>query len=167
MKKYILPLLLFCLMGVLQSCDSPFYNWRDLNTAWIEAHASQLGQDTSVVDFGITHTGLQYEVYHQGFGKMPKSSSIIKVNYKLWLYDGTLVQESEGAELRLSNCVPAWKEFLPTLHAGAHCMIYAPAEICYGKEGSKGIEEFRIPPYSALTFEIELIDVWQQLPEEE
>lgn len=151
----------------MQSCDSPFYNWRDLNTAWIEAHASQLGQDTNVVDYGITRSGLQYEVYHQGFGKMPKSTSKIKVNYKLWLYDGTLIQASEDVEMSLSNCVQAWKEFLPTLHAGAHCMIYAPAELCYGKEGSKNTEEFRIPPYSALTFEIELIDVWQQLPEED
>ncbi|MDO4190425.1 MAG: FKBP-type peptidyl-prolyl cis-trans isomerase [Bacteroidales bacterium] len=168
MKKYIIPILICCLTTLaLVSCDSQFDNWRQLNETWIKNHESQLGQDADIVSYGITHTGLQYEVFHYGYGKVPKSTSKIKVNYKLWLYDGTLVQSSEDVELTLSNCVAAWQEFLPTLHAGSHCKIYAPAEICYGSDGSKSSEQFRIPPYSALTFEIELIDVWQQLPEEE
>lgn len=167
MKQYSLAALLCCLMVAMAGCDSQFNHWRDLNEVWIEAHAAELGKDTNVVDYGITHTGLQYEVYHRGYGKLPKSTSQIKVNYKLWLYDGTLVQASEDAVLTLSNCVPAWKEFLPQMPAGSHFKLYAPADICYGADGSKSIEEFRVPPYSALEFEIELVDVWQQLPDNE
>jgi FKBP-type peptidyl-prolyl cis-trans isomerases 1 len=160
MKKL---LTLLSLAVILVGCDK-FGTWRDLNENWIEQNKAVLGQTAGCIDYGITHTGLQYEILHQGYGKTPKSTSQILVKYTLWLFDGTQVEHRDDGVFTLSATIPAWQEMLSKMQAGSHVIIYAPYDICYGSEGRKSLEQFHIPPYSALKFEIELIDVWQQSP---
>jgi FKBP-type peptidyl-prolyl cis-trans isomerase len=43
---------------------------------------------------------------------------------------------------------------------GSHWKIYIPSHKAYGKTGSKGLyDNFSVPPYSSLIFDIELVDV--------
>lgn len=153
---------------LLCGCKNDFATWRSLNDTWMANHAEQIRAQMNQSDTirGISDTGLQYEIFHKGFGKTPKSTSLIKVTYATHLIDGTLVESSTESILRLGQCVQAWQEMLSTLQAGSSCRIYAPADLCYGAKGTRNTRDvYIVPPYSALIFDIKLIDVQQQQPD--
>lgn len=106
-----------------------------------------------------TASGLQYEVMQKGFGSArPKATSKVRVHYHGTLTDGTVfdssVQRGQPAEFALNGVIPGWTEALQLMAVGDKFKVFVPPALAYGPRGVG-----RIPPNSALVFEIELIAI--------
>ena len=104
-----------------------------------------------------TASGLLYEVVVEGEGSSPLSSNSVKVNYTGMFLDGKVFDSTEGKkpiEFGLTQVISGWTEGLQLMNEGAKYKFYIPYQLAYGPQGYAGV----IPPFSALIFEVELID---------
>jgi FKBP-type peptidyl-prolyl cis-trans isomerase FklB len=106
-----------------------------------------------------TESGLQYKVITMGKGEKPTENSEIKVNYRGTTIDGTEFDSSysrnEPTTFRVGQVIDGWKEGLQLMPVGSKFMFYIPQELAYG---SREVSD-EIKPYSALIFEVELLDI--------
>lgn len=106
-----------------------------------------------------TESGLLYEVLKEGKGPKPTENDKVKVNYKGTLINGNIFDASENhggpAEFGVSDVIAGWTEALQLMPVGSKWKIYIPYNLAYGERGSGGT----IPPYSALIFEVELLEI--------
>lgn len=106
-----------------------------------------------------TPSGLQYEVLVQGTGKQPKATDTVKVHYEGFLTDGTVfdssIQRGEPISFPLNGVIAGWTEGLQLMSEGSKYRLYIPYNLGYGEHGAGA----SIPPYSALIFDVELIEV--------
>ncbi|RJQ75453.1 MAG: FKBP-type peptidyl-prolyl cis-trans isomerase [Desulfobacteraceae bacterium] len=104
-------------------------------------------------------SGLQYQVLTAGQGNAPKATDSVTVHYRGTLIDGTefdsTFDRGEPATFRLNKVIKGWSEALQLMQPGAKWKLFLPADMAYGK---RGVGQ-RIPPNSALIFEVELISV--------
>ncbi|MBQ4018492.1 MAG: FKBP-type peptidyl-prolyl cis-trans isomerase, partial [Paludibacteraceae bacterium] len=107
----------------------------------------------------VTDSGLQYEVLVQGKGPKPTAESTVKVHYEGTLIDGTVFdssyQRGEPIEFPLSGVIKGWTEGLQLMPVGSKYKLYIPYELGYGERGAGQ----SIPPYSALIFTVELLEI--------
>ncbi|MBA4137652.1 MAG: peptidylprolyl isomerase [Opitutus sp.] len=106
-----------------------------------------------------TASGLQYEVMRKGFGTAkPKATDKVKVHYHGTLIDGTVfdssVQRGQPLDIALNQVVPGWTEALQLMTAGDKFKLFVPPALAYGPRAAG-----KIPPNSALIFEVELIGI--------
>lgn len=106
-----------------------------------------------------TASGLQYEVVTSGSGMSPGPADQVTVHYTGKLVDGSIfdssVQRGSPATFGLNQVIAGWTEVLQLMKEGDKWNVYVPYNLGYGERGNGP----RIPPYSALVFEIELIKV--------
>lgn len=106
-----------------------------------------------------TESGLQYKVLKEGAGQSPTATDSVTVHYKGTLTDGTEFDSSysrgEPATFPLNGVISGWTEGVQLMKPGAKFRFFIPQDLAYGERGSPP----KIPPYSALVFEIELIKV--------
>ena len=106
-----------------------------------------------------TASGLQYEVLKQGDGPKPTAESTVKVHYEGSLIDGTVFdssyQRGEPIEFPLNRVIAGWTEGLQLMPVGSTYMLYIPYNLGYGEYGAGG----SIPPYAALVFKVELLEI--------
>jgi FKBP-type peptidyl-prolyl cis-trans isomerase FklB len=106
-----------------------------------------------------TESGLQYEVLVEGKGPKPTAESTVKVHYEGTLIDGTVFdssyQRGEPIEFPLSGVIKGWTEGLQLMPVGSKYKLYIPYELGYGERGAGQ----SIPPYSALIFTVELLEI--------
>jgi len=106
-----------------------------------------------------TASGLQYEVITEGEGEKPSATSTVKVNYKGTLINGTVFDSSydrgEPIEFPLNGVIAGWTEGLQLMSVGSKYKLYIPYQLAYGERGGGEM----IKPYSALIFEVELLDI--------
>ncbi len=106
-----------------------------------------------------TASGLQYEVVKQGEGPTPGPTDRVKVHYEGRLLDGTVfdssIQRGKPIEFNLNRVIKGWAEGVALMQVGAKYMLYIPYELGYGKQGAGDV----IKPYSALIFEVELLEI--------
>ena len=104
-------------------------------------------------------SGLQYQVLREGNGKKPSAKDSVKCHYEGFLIDGTVfdssVQRGEPATFGLQQVIAGWTEGLQLMQEGAKYRFFIPYRLAYG-EGGAGAS---IPPYAALIFDVELIQV--------
>lgn len=107
-----------------------------------------------------TASGLQYEILVEGIenGKMPKASDQVRCHYKGTLIDGKVFDSSynSGSPIvfSLNQVIGGWTEGLQYMKEGAKYRFFIPYQLGYGANGIGPI-----PPYSALIFEVELLEV--------
>ncbi len=105
-----------------------------------------------------TESGLQYEVVKQGTGPKPTSSDVVKVHYSGKLFDGTEFDSSyergEPATFGVEQVIPGWTEGLQLMPVGSKYKFYIPFNLGYGGQGTHNI-----PPFSALVFDVELLEI--------
>ncbi|MCB0489709.1 MAG: FKBP-type peptidyl-prolyl cis-trans isomerase [Cyclobacteriaceae bacterium] len=108
-----------------------------------------------------TASGLQYRVINSGTGKTPSAEQSVTVHYTGKLIDGTVfdssVERGEPATFGVSQVIDGWTEALQLMKEGDKWELFIPSDLAYGERGAGG----RIPPYSTLLFEVELIKVNQ------
>ena len=104
-------------------------------------------------------SGLQYQVLKEGNGKKPTAKDSVKCHYEGFLIDGTVfdssVQRGEPAVFGLQQVIAGWTEGLQLMQEGAKYRFFIPYRLAYG-EGGAGAS---IPPFAALVFDVELIEV--------
>lgn len=105
-----------------------------------------------------TASGLQYKVITKGSGEIPTASQKVKVNYRGTLIDGTEFDSSykrkQPSTFACNQVIKGWTEALTMMPVGSKWMIYIPQELAYGDR-----ESGKIPPFSALVFEVELLEI--------
>ena len=106
-----------------------------------------------------TESGLQYKVIKEGKGEIPTKESTVKVHYKGTLIDGTEFDSSykreEPTSFRADRVIAGWTEALTMMPVGSKWELYIPQELAYG---SRQTGE-QIKPFSALVFEVELLEI--------
>lgn len=104
-------------------------------------------------------SGLQYQVLREGDGKKPTAKDSVKCHYEGFLIDGTVfdssVQRGEPAVFGLQQVIAGWTEGLQLMQEGAKYRFFIPYRLAYGEGGAGQM----IPPYAALVFDVELIEV--------
>ena len=104
-------------------------------------------------------SGLQYQVLKEGNGKKPSAKDSVKCHYEGFLIDGTVfdssIQRGEPAVFGLQQVIAGWTEGLQLMQEGAKYRFFIPYRLAYG-EGGAGAS---IPPFAALIFDVELIEV--------
>lgn len=104
-------------------------------------------------------SGLQYQVIKPGNGKQPKATDKVRCHYEGMLVDGTLfdssVQRGEPAVFGLNQVIAGWTEGVQLMQEGAKYRFFIPYQLGYGERGAGQ----SIPPFSALVFDVELIEV--------
>ena len=104
-------------------------------------------------------SGLQYQVLKEGNGKKPSAKDSVKCHYEGFLIDGTVfdssVQRGEPAVFGLQQVIAGWTEGLQLMSEGGKYRFFIPYRLAYGEGGAGQL----IPPYAALIFDVELIEV--------
>ena len=107
----------------------------------------------------VLPSGLQYMVLKEGEGKKPKASDKVKCHYEGTLPNGTVFDSSyrrgEPAVFPLNGVIAGWTEGVQLMAEGAKYRFFIPYHLAYGERGAGQ----SIPPYAALVFDVELIEV--------
>lgn len=102
--------------------------------------------------------GVYYEVLVEGKGKIPTDSDRVEVNYEGRLINDTVfdtnAKRQKPAKFRCNQVIPGWTEVLTHMPVGSTWMVYIPQEQAYAER-----QAGKIPPFSALKFKIELVDI--------
>ncbi len=121
------------------------------STAFMEANKSKAGIQT-------TASGLQYEIISSGSGAKPAPNNTVEVHYHGTLVDGTVfdssVQRGETIEFPVTRVIPGWVEALQLMSVGDKWRLFIPPALGYGANAAG-----KIPPNSALIFEVDLIGI--------
>ena len=124
-----------------------------------EAGEKYLAENAKKAGVVTLPSGLQYQVLKEGNGKKPGAKDSVKCHYEGFLIDGTVfdssVQRGEPAVFGLQQVIAGWTEGLQLMQEGAKYRFFIPYRLAYG-EGGAGQS---IPPYAALIFDVELLEV--------
>ena len=109
------------------------------------------------LDAKATGSGLYYVIKTQGAGAQPSSTSNVKVNYKGYLTDGSVFDQSStaGYSTNLTQVIQGWQEGIPYFKKGGKGILLIPSALGYGAQAQS-----KIPANSVLVFDIELLDVY-------
>ena len=121
-----------------------------------EAFLAENGKKDGVVTLP---SGLQYQVLKEGDGKKPSATDQIVCHYEGTLIDGTVFdssyQRNQPATFGLNQVIAGWTEGVQLMQEGAKYRFFIPYNLAYGERGAGA----QIPPFAALVFDVELIEV--------
>lgn len=121
-----------------------------------EAFLAENGKKDGVVTLP---SGLQYQVLKEGNGKKPSATDQVVCHYEGTLIDGTVFdssyQRNQPATFGLNQVIPGWTEGVQLMQEGAKYRFFIPYNLAYGERGAGA----QIPPFVALVFDVELIEV--------
>jgi FKBP-type peptidyl-prolyl cis-trans isomerase len=124
----------------------------------IQRETTFLAENSKKPGIIITPSGLQYEIIKQTEGPKPSVTDIVTVHYEGRLIDGNVFDSSydrrEPTEFPVNAVIPGWTEGLQLMSIGSSFIFYIPSELGYGPSGYGPI-----PPYAALIFTVELLDI--------
>jgi FKBP-type peptidyl-prolyl cis-trans isomerase FkpA len=122
-----------------------------LSTNYLKENSSKEG----VV---VTESGLQYEVMTKGTGAKPISTDSVTVHYEGSLVNGKIFDSSykrgEPASFNASKVIKGWTEGLQLMSIGSKYKFTIPADLAYGKSGTRNI-----PSNATLIFTVELLKI--------
>ena len=180
MRKLVLAVsMIAVVLSVAVSCSSDeestwekYTDWRETNEQWLRELASMTNDDGTPYyqRYVPSWTKASYVLIHYFNDRSategnlsPLSTSSGDVRYVGHLCTGerfdstTTLQTSYGygiARFVLSNTIPGWVAALPQMRVGDTAQIVCPYAMAYGAQ-----EKEVIKPYSALSFNLRLVDV--------
>ncbi len=129
------------------------------NKKAIEEGAAFLAANGARPEVKTLASGLQYEIITEGKGNKPKATDQVRCHYHGTLIDGTVfdssVRRNEPAIFPVNGVIQGWVEALQLMPVGSKWKLYIPYNLGYGARGAGN----SIPPYAALIFEVELLDI--------
>jgi len=141
----------FLFLIVMSACKEYVYmDWKLMNDKWYSIHMHDSG-------FITTPSGLCYKVIHQGYQRRPNLNSVIIVNYKGTLIDGSVfdsIATGTTVQLLLSSSIKGWQEGIPKMNGGGYYRFYIPSSLGYDTTSTNPL----IPPHSVLRFDVNLVD---------
>lgn len=105
-------------------------------------------------------SGFSYQITKKGTGIKPAINDVVKVHYKLFLEDSTLVDSSYDREepatfkLGAGQVIKGWDIALSEFAVGDEVVLVLTPELGYGDRTAG-----QIPANSVLIFELEIVDV--------
>jgi len=110
-------------------------------------------------------SGLQYEDVRNGEGEVANTGSRVTVHYVGWLQqpDGSVGTKFDASRdhgkpfefiVGKGRVIKGWDEGVRGMREGGLRRLYIPSSLGYGARGAGRL----IPPYSALIFDIELLE---------
>jgi len=107
-----------------------------------------------------TDSGLQYLVVEEGNGEKPDHNAIITVHQRCQLVNGTIIEdtykENKPSEVKMKELIEGYQEGVQLMKKGSRYKLFISSELAWGKNGTGN----KIPPFSALIFDVKLIDFW-------
>ena len=107
----------------------------------------------------VLPSGLQYTVIKEGTGANPVATDRVKCHYEGTLPNGTVFDSSykrgEPAVFPLNGVIAGWTEGAQLMKEGAKYRFFIPYHLAYGERGAGQ----SIPPYAALVFDVELLEI--------
>ena len=92
-------------------------------------------------------------------GKKPSATDQVVCHYEGTLIDGTVFdssyQRNQPATFGLNQVIAGWTEGVQLMQEGAKYRFFIPYNLAYGERGAGA----QIPPFAALVFDVELIEV--------
>ena len=148
MKKFILLLLLITII----SCN------KDDSITNLGQNEDDIIQYIEENNLNATRSesGVYYVIDEQGEGESPNTDYYATVNYKGYLLDGSVFDESaiEGVEFDLQNVITGFAEGISYFNEGGKGIILIPPSLAFGNYTTGDI-----PGGAVLVFEIDLIKV--------
>lgn len=107
---------------------------------------------------GMLPSGVAYVVMKAGNGIRPQLNDSVLIHVKGFLPDGSTFEDTYAKKAPLrstpSGLIPGMSEALQIMPVGSTWRLIVPSALGYAERGIPGL----IPAYSALIFEVELID---------
>lgn len=176
MKKFPILLLFTLCMAAFAACDSgdsweEYAEWRKNNNNWYNNCKAATGSD------GRPFYTLLQPAWYQSSGVLihffndrsltqgnlsPLDNSTVAVKYIGRLYNDEAFDSSYNLRTNgdsifqtvLSDCIDGWRIALNYMHVGDSAEIVIPYNQAYGTSSTSSI-----PPFSALKFNIKLVDI--------
>ena len=124
-----------------------------------EAGEHYLAENAKKEGVVVLPSGLQYQVLTATEGRKPTATDNVKCHYEGRLTDGTVFDSSyrrgEPATFPLNGVIAGWTEGLQLMGEGSKFRFFIPYHLAYGERGAGA----SIPPYAALIFDVELLEV--------
>ena len=124
-----------------------------------EAGEHYLAENAKKEGVVVLPSGLQYQVLTATKGRKPAATDNVKCHYEGRLPDGTVFDSSyrrgEPATFPLNGVIAGWTEGLQLMGEGSKFRFFIPYHLAYGERGAGA----SIPPYAALIFDVELLEV--------
>ena len=124
-----------------------------------EAGEKFLAENAEKPGVVVLPSGLQYTVITEGTGAKPKATDRLKCHYEGTLTNGQVFDSSyrrgEPAVFPLNGVIAGWTEGVQLMAEGAKYRFFIPYHLAYGERGAGQ----SIPPYAALVFDVELIEI--------
>ena len=108
-----------------------------------------------------TSSGLKYYIEEQSEGESLLSGYTVMIHYTGYLSNGVIFDSSVKREIPaeftvgVGDILPGFDEGLMLMKVGEKFRIIIPPDLAYGEEGSFPV----IPPYSTLTFDLEVLAI--------
>ncbi len=103
-------------------------------------------------------SNLGIKIVAPGEGPLIQLQDRVRVHYTGRLVDGTVFDDSrergKPGEFPVNGLIPGWSAAMLTLRPGAKAVIYVPPHLGYG-----GVRAGKIPPFSGLIFDVEVLAV--------
>jgi len=135
--------------------------FRKVNETNIKMCEDFLAKNKKRPEVTTTPSGLQYEILKKAEnpGAMPTAASTVKVHYHGTNVDGSIfdssVERGQPIEFPLTRVIKGWTEGLQYMHVGDKFKFFIPQDLAYGERPGSP----KIKPFSALIFEVELLDI--------
>lgn len=110
--------------------------------------------------FKTTASGLKYAIINEGEGELVAKEKQVTVHYSGFLLDGTKFDSSVERDepftfvAGVGQVIPGWDEGVQLMKKGSKARFIIPSNLAYGDR-----DLGKIPPNSALIFDVELLDI--------
>jgi FKBP-type peptidyl-prolyl cis-trans isomerase len=121
------------------------------------ANAAFLAENSHKAGVIVRPSGLQYQILKNGFGKRPRPTDTVTVNYTGMLINGKVFDSTEPltpAQFTVNKLIPGWTEALSLMREGDKWHLVIPSDLAYG---ARGAGDGAIPPNQTLVFDMELL----------
>jgi FKBP-type peptidyl-prolyl cis-trans isomerase FkpA len=138
---------------IAASCDTDTTDYGPIDKKIIEDYLSENNLTAQ-----STASGLYYILDKQGGANAPNINSVVVANYKGYLTDGTVFDESKTgspATFALKAVIPGWQEGLQLIGVKGKIKLLIPSALGYGSTAKTSI-----PANSVLIFDIELVEFY-------
>jgi FKBP-type peptidyl-prolyl cis-trans isomerase len=108
---------------------------------------------------GTLPDGVCYAIVKAGTGLRPLLTDSVSIHVKGYLPEGKIFEDTYAGNKPFkttpATLIPGLREPLQIMPVGSLWRIYIPSALAYGEKGITGA----IPPYSAVVFDIELLNI--------
>lgn len=141
------------LLIIIASCDTDTTDYGPIDKKIIEDYLADNNLTAQ-----STASGLYYIIEKPGGANHPNINSVVVANYKGYLTDGTVFDESKTGSpvsFALNSVIRGWQEGLQLIGVKGKIKLLVPSSLGYGSSG-KG----NVPANAVMIFDIELVEFY-------